>query len=459
MAIGDAILAGAAETDITPPMRVEMCGYGPYEKRVCTEVLDPLHARALWLECGEEAVAIVTLDLVGVNACTRDAAARALHEQCGIAPDNVFVSASHTHSGPATAFLLAWGEQDPDYMRRLPGMIVDAAMRARSSREPVRIGACRRRVTNVGVNREQPDFGPLDTAAQLMRIDTMGGEPLAVLFNFGAHAVTRYPFTSRISADWPGLAAARLQYSLGARHALFLQAPCGNINGHEVLFGRADRETYQKVADMHAGAVAESFTDQVLPALESLETRPTEALSSQRAMVELACVRPDGESLEQVIRDNERVAGSMTLLQLRPLHERMEDESPEERAWRQARFMVDQAQRQLALIEDAPSHVTTPVHVLRVGDAAIVGWPGEVFVELGIELRQRSPVPLTFVASFANDYVGYIPTRAAYESRGRPHEFGVYPTSRTPGIVGNLPFRSDVGEILLDETLKLLDRA
>ena len=88
-----------------------------------------------------------------------------------------------------------------------------------------------------------------------------------------------------------------------------------------------------------------------------------------------------------------------------------------------------------------------------MGDALIVGWPAEAFVELGLDLRQQSPYPVTFVATFANGVIGYIPTRAAYESQGQPHQFGVYPVGMTPLIYRQLQFRSDVGETLVRETM------
>jgi hypothetical protein len=52
-----------------------MCGYGPYEKRVCTEVLDPLYARALWLEGPQGRLLLITADLCTIDASTRQQAA------------------------------------------------------------------------------------------------------------------------------------------------------------------------------------------------------------------------------------------------------------------------------------------------------------------------------------------------------------------------------------------------
>jgi len=448
--------AGVGKVDVTPPIGVEMCGYGPYEKRVCTEVLDPLYARALWLERDGEALAILTLDLCTIDATTRDEVAQTVSETCGLPPENVFVATSHTHSGPSTQRMIAWGERDPGYMAALPGLLVRAVTDARGAAEPARLGACRQRIWNVGENREQGDLGPLDTAAQLLRVDRADGSPMAVVFNFGAHAVTRYPYTSRISADWPGLAAARIRHELPGATALFLQGPCGNINGNRVIFDRTDPETRQKVCDMQVGWTAQHFCEQILPGLKSIETDPHARLRAVWKPLRLPCDPFERAELESIIEAHRKTADSMTLAELRPLHERIKDETAEEQEWRRARFEVDASLRQLELLDDPPDAIEAPLHVLEVGEAAIVGWPGEIFVELGLEARQRSPYPMTFVASFANHCAGYVPTAAAYESQGRPHQYGIYPARMAPRIYGRFPFRSDVGSILVEETVKVL---
>ena len=107
---------------------------------------------------------------------------------------------------------------------------------------------------------------------------------------------------------------------------------------------------------------------------------------------------------------------------------------------------VVEAQRILALADGAGwqgETKTTEVQALAVGDElAIVGLPGEVFVELGLTLRERSPFKHTLVMGLANASIGYIPTRRAYE------EGGYEPTSSrlVPGS----------GERLVEEALALL---
>jgi hypothetical protein len=255
------------------------------------------------------------------------------------------------------------------------------------------------------------------------------------------------------------MASAAIGLELGLAEALFLQGCCGNINGGDLTSGEDDPVVRQQVADMRTGDVAKRFTDQILPALKNSETTSDVTLDARYEHVALPQEPMDAAELERIVVENRPVAEKMTLEELRPLSERYGGrETPEERAWREARYNVDWATHQLELIASGPPYeLAAPVQVLRIGPAALVSWPGEIYVEPGLEVRQQSPVPLTFVVTFANGNVGYIPTRAAYESQGRPHEFGAYPTTMTPRIYGRHPFRPEAAEILVTETLRMLE--
>ena len=72
-----------------------------------------------------------------------------------------------------------------------------------------------------------------------------------------------------------------------------------------------------------------------------------------------------------------------------------------------------------------PESIPAEVQAIRIGQSSWVGLPGEIFVETGFEIVERSPVPDTFVVGLANDSLGYIPTDRAlieeggYETWGR----------------------------------------
>ena len=448
--------AGVAEVDITPPMGVEMCGYGPYEKRTCGEVLDPLFARALWLQGQGGDLVIISADLCTTDLAVRDRAASILNERFGVPPANVMIAATHTHSGPAVQEMIGWGERDAAYMACLPELFAEAASRAHAALTPARIGAARTLIHGVGLNRNLPWIGPTDPAAQILRVDRADGSPLGVLFNYGAHCVGRYPFTRRISADWAGLAAAGVKARTGAV-AIFLQGACGDINVHEMTFARSDVDTQQKLCDMRVGEAAWRFCQQVVPAVAGIRTEPAGEIRASWKMLDLPCVAPDRAALEQVVSQRSAGARAMTLAQIRPLSERMASETPQEKQWREDRFFCDSARRQLELMRNPPFVRKAPVQVLRVGSIVFAGWPCEAFVELGMELRQRSPFPMTFLSTFTNDTAGYVPTPACFESKGKGNDFGLYPRERTPLLYAHLPYRADVGRVLVEETLAMIE--
>ena len=81
------------------------------------------------------------------------------------------------------------------------------------------------------------------------------------------------------------------------------------------------------------------------------------------------------------------------------------------------------ARETVLLDRDYPATVKTPVQALRIGGLGIATFPGEAFVELGLEVKARSPFKPTLLIELANDYRGYLPTVEG-------HELGGYETWR-----------------------------
>ena len=75
------------------------------------------------------------------------------------------------------------------------------------------------------------------------------------------------------------------------------------------------------------------------------------------------------------------------------------------------------AERTLRMV-DMPARIDVPLQALRIGDLAIVSIPFEAFVEIGLELKAKSPFPDTFAVSIANGAYGYLPTAAQHELGG-----------------------------------------
>ena len=56
--------------------------------------------------------------------------------------------------------------------------------------------------------------------------------------------------------------------------------------------------------------------------------------------------------------------------------------------------------------------------MILIGDVALVGVSGEFFTGLGLDIKKQSPFKKTVVIELANDWIGYLPDREAFELGG-----------------------------------------
>ena len=88
----------------------------------------------------------------------------------------------------------------------------------------------------------------------------------------------------------------------------------------------------------------------------------------------------------------------------------------------------------------------TWLQVMRIGDVALVGVPAEYFTGLGVDIKNRSPFPDTYVAELANDWIGYLPDQEAHRLGGYQTWMGLH----SYAAIGT-------GERIADEVVKMLE--
>jgi hypothetical protein len=103
--------AGAAEVCITPPIGVELAGYGPRLQRYSTDIHDHLMGQALVLDDGETRVAIVTCDLISLSAAFVREVRQLVHKRTGIPPAHVMLACIHSHTAPTTQAFHDWASR------------------------------------------------------------------------------------------------------------------------------------------------------------------------------------------------------------------------------------------------------------------------------------------------------------------------------------------------------------
>lgn len=425
---GTGLSAGVARVVITPPVGIGLVGFAG--RPPSTGVHDDLTATALVFSEGDNAasrVAVVALDLLGMYGEEIGPAIKAqVQAVTGIPGERVFLNCSHTHYGP----VVSSGRDGSDeqvavaYREALPHHVAGVVAAANSARRPVTLSAGRGSV-RVGINRRErkPDGklvlgqnpeGTLDSEVIVWRFDAAGGEevtpgaplgwvrrstpPVAVVINYPCHAVSLSGQMRMITADFPGVAREVVERLVGGT-ALYVQGACGNINPslmgptweHPRLLGNA------------LGAAAARV------ALTSVEPLAATPLRVARETLDLPGLLP--ASVESA---REQVAA----LEAERARLASQEGNAGARWWNQNK--LEQMKRGLEALEGgAPlPPVRGDVSVLRLGDAALAGNPSELFCEIGMTIKQRSPYASTIIAGYTDGAVGYIPTRAAYPEGG-----------------------------------------
>jgi hypothetical protein len=249
------------------------------------------------------------------------------------------------------------------------------------------------------------------------------GHPAAAVVNFGLHPAILAGDNWLYSADYPGYLAEALSRTLGGGFTcLFLNGCCGDVNHvdyRDPLQGRGYAMA-QRVGYMLAVAAHE--------AINAGAPFGTDCLSISRQHVTLDRLRISPHEqrwCEQVL-------------------ERARTEPPKGQVDGVPDAYYAKLRLQMWREQDRPDH--PEVMVIRIGELAVVGLPGEAFCQLGLEIKRRSPAPHTLVAGLCSDAVGYLPTREAFQQGG-------YETTS-----GSTFFEPGSGERIVDSALAQLEQ-
>ncbi|MCE5239530.1 hypothetical protein LLH23_13725 [bacterium] len=405
-----ALRVGAHRSNITPHLGCHLAGY--FQDRLAADVADELQARTVVFESDDTALACCVLDLIVADQVYLNAAKQRAQELTGIPADHIFISCTHTHYGPSP-FTLGNVVCEEEYLQWAMVTVGDSVKLAQNRLRPAEVasasGACpeethnrrwRMRDGSVRMNPgyQNPDMvepaGPTDPEVVLLVArDADTQDPIAALANYSLHYVGG-PYHDRVSADYFGYFDRALTRMAGGEFvAVMANGCCGDINNCDF--------TRPASAYPHPFYQAERVANRVAAAayyawlgIRDYDAAP--ALGVAHETVTFTRREPSADELAAA----------------RALRESKHD--PADLDWIYAGELIG--------VSEEPLHRPTPVMALRVGDAGIVGLPGEMFVQYGLQIKRRSPFDRTLTVELANDYVGYCPTDRAldegsYETR------------------------------------------
>jgi hypothetical protein len=418
------LTAGYGEALLDPPLGGSMPGY--FTDRKADGVLDPLKAKAVYLESGDTRAVIVAMDLIGFNAPQVEACRAAVEEALGIPPRQVWIHATHTHTGAMVPrHFTSDAEQivpdvyvgtvDDAWVATIPGRVVEAIRAARANARPgptelaettapnlafyrrfkMKDGTVR---TNPGRNNPEvvEPAGHVDPAVTVLRFPA--SKTLVVIFGLHPDVIggTKY------SADYPHHLTKRIREDLGADWGvLFLNAACGNINHIDV-----DNPKQGRGYD-ESRRIGRALGDAVLASLGNAKELEIDVFGVGMNTV----ASPIRTVPEETVRQAERIL----------------KEQPEKARDFNGLF----APAALVLGRTRDREQTAEVSAMRIGPVGLVGMPGEYFVELARQIQHDSPLEPTRVIGLTNGSLGYIPHEAAYQEGG--YESGYRSARFRPG--------------------------
>jgi len=402
------LFVGVSKRVITPKLGCELAGFDA-RKGVAARVHDDLFASVILISKGNETVALVSLDLIGIAQETTNAIRAAVHASRGIAERNVILCATHTHCAPVTIKHFFNGDQnlDAQYLGFLHSQVINAIEEAYDQREPGIVKSGLVRIEGVAVNRRTENGKPVDDDAGVLLAEDMNGKVKAVLVNFACHPTVLGPNTLDVTRDFPHYLVKSLNERLGEDVLpLYFNGTEGDISvGHKSFLSAvgviAPFRTYKKAQE-----IGERLAAGVINGLPTLIEEALELLCEHSIVsLPLKTYSPLTE-MQQVTIDARTALTAAENIEV-------EGKPPTtETILRRQDFLFARIEEYYASLREGNTADTLPIEVsvVRIGGSALLFVPGEVFVEIGLAIRSGSPFPRTMIFGLANDYIGYVPT-------------------------------------------------
>ena len=430
---GHGLRAGAAIADITPQQEWPLPLIGNFGYSPATAAHDPLSVRAIVLESGEETIAIAVVDSCDLPQEVADDVKKRASERSGIPADHILVSATHTHSAPPASPMLDWKpggppEVEPNmaaYSERLRNGVAQAVADAQARLEPAEVGWAKVDVPEELFNRRwfmkegtiPPDpfggttdkvqmnpprqsenlvkpAGPTDPELYVVSVRSHDGSPLALWATYSLHYVGGVP-AGKVSADYFGEFARRISASMRQEGAgddfvgILANGTSGDVNNIDFQGSRPPAAPFERIHQ-----VAERVARGAYDAYKTIGHHRQLDLGMIERELTLERRKPTAEGYEQA-----------KLFVAEP------DEA------KLPRRAKPYAERAMALYE-GPDATAIKLQALHIGPLAICAIPFEVFTQIGLDIKEKSPFEDTFTVELANGWNGYLPTPEQHELGG-----------------------------------------
>ena len=387
--------AGVARAVITPEQPMWMAGYAARNKPSEGKVHD-LWCKTLAIEDSKSTrLVVVTVDLIGIPRPLRESLEQEVLQRWDLPPESLLLAASHTHCGPELRVSKAAGfeieaervEQSKRYCDELEATIlrlIDEALEELSPAELQYTHAAagfamnRRLPTEQGVHNRPHVDGPVDHDVPVLKVVGADDSLKAVVFGYACHSTTLgfYLFCG----DYAGFAQQYLEAAHPGTTAMFV-AGCGGDQNPQ------PRRTLE-LCQQHGRALANGVEAALLGVPRKLQG-----------------------PLDVVMQEIPLAYDEL------PSREQLEEWAASSNKWdrRRGTFLLEKLEQE-GRLEDSYPYL---VQVIRFNDdLALVALAGEVVVDYSLRLKRALDFPAVWVAGYANDVFGYVPSARMLDEGG-----------------------------------------
>lgn len=416
--------AGAAQTDITPPLGTII--NGEFVAFYAHTIHDPLYSKALVLQNKETALAVVIVDICAMDAAFITEVKTAITTHTNIAADNILIAATHTHFAGSILDLLG-GPCDLPYRKNLGKKIVQSVIDAKAKLRPAKIGfaavdvpehvVCRRYFMKPGYKAVNPVTGGLDIiktnpaggeayidkrASEVdpelsaVAIQSLDGKWIGLLANYSMHYVGDCT-NGTVTADYFAVFAKHITTMLEADKD-FVAMLSNGTSGEANIWDFLQPDRYPKEEHQKKELIGKDLAAKLLIALTNVEWQTNIALSASFKYVTLGVRKP----LPEEVTSAKKIVSETDYRLINP----------------DAEAMVKIYAREQVFLSEYPDEIEFPVQALKVGDITIGALGGEFFAETGLSLKRKLNTGKYFTITMANGYIGYIPPAHEIEKGG-----------------------------------------
>jgi neutral ceramidase len=436
---------GISEVNYTPEVGLDLVGNYRGDDYASRGIHDSLYAKALVASDGKGGkVAILSIDICELPKEPVEFMRNYIASKTDIRAENVMIMATHTHSGPPSELA---APKAKEYLSRAAG----AVLKANENLKPAVVSVGRSTENRISHNRRlkckdgtthmcwekfEPGFvigplGSIDPEVITLSFE-QEGKQTGVLVNFGCHATTLTGNNWLYTADYPGYLAEAIKRVKGKEFkSLFCNGCCGDVTQVDYRIGFPD--TFQECQ-----RIGYILAVSAMEAMQNSKQVSTDKIAASREMVPLSRIDITDEQLEWA----QKIMKKVEKEGMPPIQADGIPDAQYAKDWIEMRKNQD--------IMDS-----VEVMVIRIGDIAFAGLPGEIFNELGKDIKAKSPCNNTIVTGLTNDERAYFPTAISF-TQG-PKGFTPYITGyeTTPG---STLYEVGSGEKLAESAINQLNR-